>query len=912
MKLIFHKHLCVLMAALLMLLPLSTCAQASEQKAFSYPEGVSAAKAEEIISATDSLLLKATQTMTDKSLSDTVLSMLYDSNLLSSVTVGIYKTLNTPEMAEMLSALSVSTTPSDLSAVLFAYPEVSAALAGASSWETADLSEVSWGIRSKNDFALAFGTVLSPLHPVLQLLLCEGSYKIVGNLIKFNGGNGYETAIIPVYEAFGCTTYRDYATFKSQAAANAQTLGANLIYPILDYVEELLESPLVNLCDALPNIADFILSDGFENTINALLAPITELAATIEKIPLLNTLLAGSIFPDLGEDFAGNLVPDINDMLGNADTGLSLPAIDWELLRSCGTPNGNRLASDKGKTFVVVFRWLWEVLQSNSDALSELLTAAPDDGNAVADMDISAVLGAFLQDDADTVLRAMAFMLKPELEPFDLYWVYGKTETTAFPFTQDMPRENYTKMTEGFNNLLGSLIAEMTGSASLSEGLQSSLYTNDNITAVVKTVYSLLNGEQMQALTSLIAVDASPKAVLAQLTEEQFKPAVSFLSRYNTWDEIPADGISWGFADGDKTAFINTVAAVLRPLQELMSFLFAGADFVFLDSITIRGANGYNSAVIPLFEALGIPADKYVSFDEYRKAVGTDAVLTSILTPVFDQLETICAAPVTYLTEQLPTICYFISDGGLQKMLYSLASPLLIFIEGSGLSIDLLAMFEEMIPFDLTFGEEQVNKLMDEMKNSEDGIGIALPALPALRELASLGTMKEIDSKRTFEGRPTKSVVIEADKESVLAYLVDFIVSLMQMPENATMLTDTMMGGAEEGGENPFAAYTDTFASEMDGMTHDDMVKWFYDMVVFESEPVQQEEEQKTSEVPQIIYEAEEESSHTGTVLLVLAVLAAAVLLTVLLVKRKKKNPDSAPKTKTKTKTKSKKNKTEE
>ncbi len=888
---IFKKSLCVLMAVLLLIAPITTNAKVNAATDFSYPEGVPAAKAEEIISSTDALLQKAVQTMNDQSLADTVMPMLYESNLLSSLLVGIYTALSSPDMAEMLTTLSVTTSTTELSAVLFAYPEVSAALASASSWDTVDLTDVSWNIHNKNDFALAFGTVLSPLHALLQFLLCEGSFNIVGNLIKYTGGNGYETAVVPIFEAFGCTEYPDYATFKAQSTVNAQTIGANLILPLINYIEKILSSPLSNLCAVLPNLANFILNDGFEKAINALLQPITELAATIEKIPLLNSILAGSNFSDLSTDFAGNLIPDLNTML--SDSGLTLPEIDWELIRSCGTANGDKIIADKGKTFVVIFRWLWEVLQNNSDALGDMLaenTADTTDG--MVGVDFGTVLNEFLKDDADTVLRALAFMLKPDLEPFDMYWSFGKTATTEYNFTQEMPRENYTKMMAGFDNLLGALISEMSGAASLLESIRNMLYTNDNITAILKTVYSLFENEEMAPIISLIGIAAEPKEVLSQINDEKYKSAVLFLTRFNTWEEVPADGISWGFANGDREGFTNACAAVLRPLSDLFAFLLAGEDYVFLDSITICGGNGYNGAIIPLFEALGIDPSLYVSFAEYKTTANTDALLTNILNPIFTQIENICASPVDYLTTQLPTISYFISDGGIQKMLYALAAPLLTFVAGSGLSIDLMSVIEDIAAFDLTFGKDQVNKLMADLKNNENGIGIALPELPALTDLASLGTLKEVSSKRTFDGKATTCMVVEADEESVLAYLVDFIVSLMQMPENAEMLTGSFMGDAAADASNPMASYTESFSAELEGMSHTDMVKWFYDMIVIEAD-ASEETVSIPDAVPHIIYEDTEEKSNTGSILIVFFAAAGISVAVFILAKSKKKSRKS-------------------
>lgn len=884
MKQLFRKGFSIFVAFVLLVASLISPIQAAASE-FSYPAGVSATKAEEIVSSTDTLLTKAVQTASGKTLAQQIMPAIYESNLLGTLTVGIYSALSDEQMAEMLSMLSVSVSPADLAAVLYAYPEVSAALNNASSWNSADLSNASWNIKSKNEFASAVGTVLSPLYPLLQFLLCEGSFEIVGKLIKADGGNGYETAVIPLYKALGCNEYLSYSDYKKQADANVQAAGANLILPLLNYVEKMLAAPLAGLCDILPGLATFIINDGVENTINTLLVPVTQLMEKIEKIPLLNSAIAGSSLGNFSTDFTGTLIPDLNTMLQDSEMNITLPEINWEQLAACDS---------KGKTFVVVFRWLWEVLQNNADSLADML----NDGltTQVEGMDAFDLTGIFdelLKDDADVVLRALAFMLNPDTKPEDAHWSFGTITTASFNFTEDMPRENYEKMIDGFDNLLGSLLAETMGAATLENAVQDKLYTSDNITALLKMIYSMLSDEEIAGIASVLGIDTSVSSVLNSLTDEKYKETVSFLKRFRSWDELPESGLSWGFADGDRAGFISACEAILHPFEDLLACLLAGQNYVLLDSITICGGNGYNNAMIPLFEALGVDASTYVSFEEYKNAVSSGNVLTEILSPLFLHLEKVSEAPVTYLTEQLPTICFFISDGGLLKMLYGLAIPVLTFIAGSGLSVDVTSLIEQILQFDLTFGEEQVNKLVSQLQNSENGQSMALPAIPALTQLASLGTAKEIDSKRTFNGKATTFTMIEADQASVLAYIVDFMVNLMQMPENSNLLMGTFMGDTD-GADNPFAAYTDSFAAEMDGMSHDEMVKWFYDMLVFESDG-ETEDSAVSAEVPHIIYQPEGEKSNTDTTVIVAVAAIGIAIIAVLLVKKKK-----SAKTKTK------------
>lgn len=876
--------LCLLMVCILTIAPL-TNGRVYAATQFSYPDSVNESKAQELVSKTDDILLFAAQSLGGKSLSESVMNTLYSSDLLSSLLIEIYKSLNGEDMKDMLSMLKIAATPNDLAAALFAYPEIASVLSAAQSWDSVNLDGKSWNIGTKSEFAAATGAVMAPLYPMMSFLLCEGTVNIVGNVIKQNGDKGYETAIIPIFKALGCTKYLSYDEFKKQATVNSQALVGNLILPLLDYAENVLAKPITNLCALLPNLAHFILNDGFEKAIDSLLAPVKEITEIIGKIPLLSQLLSGSA-SGLTTDFSGNLVPDINTLLNSGEMKLTIPEIDWELLASCGKLSGDTVTAEKGKTFIVVFRWLWETLQKNRSVITDLMGDAVAESDMLDTQGLTEILDAFMKDDADTVLKALCFMYNPSVKPMEMYWTFGKIETKAFPFTESMPRENYAKMASGFNTMLSSLIAEMMGTASLYDALKVSLYTNDNITSVIKSVYAALSGEEISGIADMLGIDVSLKTVLSELTEKQYKEAVSFLSRYADWSQVPADGISWGFSDGDRKGFVNTVAALLRPLLPLLDFLLCGEDYVFMNAITVRGGNGYNGAMIPFFEALGVDPDDYPTFAEYKKGKGTDSILTSLLNPLLIKLENISKAPIAYLTEQLPTLCYFISDGGLQKMLYALGAPILVFISGSGLSVSIDELLEKILEIDLTFGEAQVNKLIKQLQTGENTI--ALPALPALTELASLGTLYEAPSKRTFEGKPTTYKLVVADKESVTAYLVDFIVSFMQMPENANLLTGSFAAAGQEDASNPFASYTDSITAELSGMSHDDMIKWIYDMLVFEpSEPIQ--EENQTMQIPRIIYEPEEEKSNAGLIAVPIVLVVIAIGVVVILQVKKKK-----------------------
>ena len=129
-----RQTLCSLVLTLvLFLLPL--CAPAA---AAAYPEGVTAQMASQGVPRSDTLLKNAALSLTGKSLSGAIYSMLYSDETLSGILTGLYT--NIEGQGGALSALNLDTSPAAVAAGLTHYPAVQRRVAAASDWQSVNLA----------------------------------------------------------------------------------------------------------------------------------------------------------------------------------------------------------------------------------------------------------------------------------------------------------------------------------------------------------------------------------------------------------------------------------------------------------------------------------------------------------------------------------------------------------------------------------------------------------------------------------------------------------------------------------------------------------------------------------------------------------------------------------------------------
>ena len=137
---------------------------------------------------------------------------------------------------------------------------------------------------------------------------------------------------------------------------------------------------------------------------------------------------------------------------------------------------------------------------------------------------------------------------------------------------------------------------------------------------------------------------------------------------------------------------VNLACDILRPLDAVLELLLVGESLIVIedpdvaegeeaDQIEIVGGRGYNYAIIPLLEALGVEA---LSEADYIAAAENDGHLKPILTALIAKVETLLAAPISTLLPMLANIFYFVGTDGINNI----ASNLLAFANYLLLKVD--------------------------------------------------------------------------------------------------------------------------------------------------------------------------------------------------------------------------------
>ncbi|MCM1545306.1 MAG: hypothetical protein NC110_08415 [Ruminococcus sp.] len=251
---------------------------------------------------------------------------------------------------------------------------------------------------------------------------------------------------------------------------------------------------------------------------------------------------------------------------------------------------------------------------------------------------------------------------------------------------------------------LANTVIKAVAGKDLTAVLSDSLYTN----ATMSTLLSLYNMIAEANLTvsginvsSVLAGDLAPKKVAAFLSEEKFAGAVEKLNKFDStadYASIAFENGDWGFEDGDQNGFANAMAAMLRPVANILKngILVISEVLILNNSNASNGDYVYGAYeyLIPLLETIG--AKGVLSSEEYSKQyfdamtisanAGLDALLLPIINPVLNLVGEVAADPVNKGIELIGNVAYAIENDIISSSLNTAlhTSSLL-----SGLNIDL-------------------------------------------------------------------------------------------------------------------------------------------------------------------------------------------------------------------------------
>ncbi|MBR5827189.1 MAG: hypothetical protein IKY78_08930, partial [Clostridia bacterium] len=220
------------------------------------------------------------------------------------------------------------------------------------------------------------------------------------------------------------------------------------------------------------------------------------------------------------------------------------------------------------------------------------------------------------------------------------------------------------------------------------------------------TTYEVLDAEGEPVLGEdgkAIVYNLAP--VMVDDTTSQ-KTAVKFHANWNIvvepTDAADADAVL-AARKASRTKFVEVIWDILEPLSMVLELFLTGGNITLYGEITLRGFDGYESVILPIIEALGVPvladvdgnnylATYYKDQASYELAVyggtGEDdlgmtvalpgdkgIMLHSIIDALFALVDSLCERPVSTLATVLPYLARFLESDGVDAVLANLLSP---------------------------------------------------------------------------------------------------------------------------------------------------------------------------------------------------------------------------------------------
>ncbi len=569
----------------------------------------------------------------------------------------------------------------------------------------------------------------------------EDLKELIDNNVTIGfGTNGYESAIIPLLEAFMCDDIKTYDQYCADYAKAKDNLLINILKPIGGLLNKLVDKPFDTLTAILPNVAYFIDNSGIEQAVGNLLAPITAkegLIGVLAKngfdidtfIPMLtggkdlgtflSELLAdklgieADIKLDLGNLAASNLhdmvIPLVINLLKDK-LGITLPEFTWadiakhgvvrtvasKALNDEGAYTTLQVQANQGEVLVAVLRYVADVLIQNAQVLKDMISGIDAiKNNATLKSIIESIFDQIAQAHKDDIVRAIFYLLCGE--PTDSFFDYRGFKIGDFEFSFGELDEDFCRqLAPMLDGLIGGLLE-----GGLTKLVEDNLYKDDLVAKIATGLYGAVEGVKVgdNTLTNILAmtdIDFSTGAVASLLTNEKygrkFADAASTIKRAGSWKNVKAENLHFGVNDRD--SFLHALTAVLRPLFGVLDVILNDAYLNLFDLISIPGSDGYTSTIVPLLEALGVYNVKtqYQYREDCTKQY--DNLLLDILNPLWDKVEDILAAPLEIVADILPNLALFFANDGLIQLVDNLLTPVSALLDALRPIVDVNAVLK--------------------------------------------------------------------------------------------------------------------------------------------------------------------------------------------------------------------------
>ncbi|MCR5041160.1 MAG: hypothetical protein K6C36_03540 [Clostridia bacterium] len=842
------RALCFVLSILLLLSPLTAFA-------FDYPDGIDPSCAQSAISSTDTLAVNAVPALTGKTLSELLGGAVYTDEVLSSFVIMLYTSL--ADYSAALRLLGIDVSPASVASGLDSSPQVKDVLANSVDWNSVRLDGVSWGVNGDaTAFANCFGAALRPLAPILSLLMCEGEMTVLNVTLK--GGRGYETVVRPLLIELGCPHAPGYEEYRSLAEQNPDTMAANLVLSVFSLIDLAAVQPAAVLCRALPVLAAYLTDGSLDSLAQELIEPLSTKISLFGiadiKGPGLDSLLSFMSAPDAA--FNADTVTDSLMSLAG-EHGLTLERPDFGALAA--------VRGDSSAAYVMIMLYLIKTLRNNRQTLLTSAVSGGDPGMAGGVID-----RLFAMSDDKLLAQLVGLFTADSGTALEHQWTAAPFTAETVSFTGNLGREQLDRVVDGMDDLISGIIAENGSYGSLSELLGARIYSDSTLTALINAVGDMLSqdgGGQSAAdaapLLRMLGIPATADEFGAYLINSGYVTAGRTISSYG----FSAQTIYWGIIPGSRDSFRTALSTVLMPFRGVLEALLANSTIDIFGAIHIGGTNGYNTAVIPLFEALGIPDAAIKTYSEYVAGKGTSLIVTDVVDPVLALIDIVIESPVYTALGILPNALRFISTGGLKQCIDNLISPFSAMADEYG--FDLSAITELTGKLDGL----DVNSVVKELLASSE-TDITLPDVD-LNRLSGMGTLVYRNSRRTYNAQPVTFDYVEADRAAEMMAVLRVLASILQDPRNSS-ITDAFMNSGEDGNQM-FSSFGGEIGAQMSEMSQDELIEWLYKLF-FRERATSDATDQ--AYIPTIIYTAPKKKADlTEPLIAVTIVLIVAVIV---------------------------------
>ncbi len=365
---------------------------------------------------------------------------------------------------------------------------------------------------------------------------------------------------------------------------------------------------------------------------------------------------------------------------------------------------------------------------------------------------------------------------------------------------------------------------------------------NVNATLHIDTIEDALESIQFYLFPTKLAdhlppefAEAAAKLRLATTPSAYNKETDTMTTPWLDAAILDAEGnldIPWGVHD--RESFIAAMSAALSGVEPLLLALLANkacdnrgiigtgdghaavaGGAVKLDMqitsielvLTATANSGYDNALVPIFEALGVPATEGDAFASTR-----DLIEHGLVEPVEAALNLLAAAPVRFVLSALPNLAYAVEAQMIVPLLsmlkteinYTTNAKYTVKLAGDGEMNDAYKSDE---PIKINVGEMiDLNSLGIDLSSlngllalAEGPLGFKLPQLDG-RGLATLGTLTWRDTlrkERTYTGGEAgKAAYIHANCADVLMFLLDYVLGALKDRTTLDALLTKLGGNA--------------------------------------------------------------------------------------------------------------------